>query len=248
MIDSSGPLPKYLQLRAILLDLIEQDRLPVDAPVPSEREMCRTYGVSRMTVRQAVDQLVAEERLRRIPAKGTFVARPKVQMPKELVSFTEDMRALGLRPGSVDLASRTIEADARLAALFGAGPGAAVHVLERLRLADGEPMAVERSHIPASLAPGLFDRRPPDTSLFDVLEREYGIVMDAGEQTIEAGPAGAGDARLLGIEPGGTVFFLQQRTSSRGICVEVTFAIYRADRYRIHLGLESRNRPAAGAG
>ncbi|WP_131741806.1 GntR family transcriptional regulator [Actinomadura roseirufa] len=241
MIDPSGPLPKYLQLRAILLDLIEQGGLPVDAPVPSERELCRRYGLSRMTVRQAVDQLVAEDRLRRIPGKGMFVARPKVRMPKELVSFTEDMRALGMRPGSVDLACRTLDADARLARWFDVRRGAAVHLLERLRLADGEPMAVERSHIPAEAAPDLFARRPPDASLFEVLEREYGIVMDAGEQTIEAGPAGADDAGLLRIDPGSTVFFLRQRTFSRGACVEVSLATYRADRYRIHLGLESRH-------
>ncbi|MFC6936010.1 GntR family transcriptional regulator [Actinomadura yumaensis] len=239
VIDPSGPLPKYLQLRAILLGMIEQNRLPVDAPVPSERELCRRFGVSRMTVRQAVDQLVAEDRLRRIPGKGTFVARPKVQMPKELVSFTEDMRARGLRPGSLDLAARTVEADGRLAALFAADRGVRVHVLERLRLADGEPMAVERSHILASPAPDLLDRRPPNAPLYETLEREYGIVMDAGEQTIDAGPAGEEEARLLEIGAGDAVFFMRQRTFSRGVVVEVALTTYRADRYRIHLGLET---------
>ncbi|MGH3243784.1 MAG: GntR family transcriptional regulator [Spirillospora sp.] len=240
MIDPSAPLPKYVQLRAILLDMIERERLPVDAAVPSERELCQRFAVSRMTVRQAIDQLVAEDRLRRIHGKGTFVARPKVQMPKELVSFTEDMRARGMRPACRDLDARTITADARLAGYLGVAPGMAVHVLERLRLADGEPMAVERSHIPVSVAPDLFERREPGGSLFAVLEHEFGVVMDAGEQTIEAGPADARQAGLLGIEPGGTVFFLRQRTFSRGKCAEVAYSTYRADRYRIQLGLESR--------
>ncbi|MEU5884699.1 GntR family transcriptional regulator [Spirillospora sp. NPDC047279] len=240
MIDPAAPLPKYLQLRAILLGMIEEERLPVDAPVPSERELCRRFGVSRMTVRQAVDQLVAEDRLRRIPGKGTFVARPKVQMPKELVSFTEDMLARGLRPGSVDLGTRTFDADVVLARRFEVDPGTAVHLLERLRLADGEPMAVERSHVLAAVAPDLPQRRAPGASLFGVLETEYGIVLDAGEQVIEAGPVGPEDARLLGIEPGTAVFFLRQRTFSRGVCVEVAMATYRADRYHIKLGLESR--------
>ncbi|WP_433324202.1 GntR family transcriptional regulator [Spirillospora sp. CA-294931] len=239
MINSSGPLPKYLQLRAILLDLIDDERLPVDAPVPSERELCRQYGVSRMTVRQAVDQLVAEDRLRRIPGKGTFVARPKVQMPKELVSFTEDMVSRGLRPGSVDLAARTDEADPRVARMLGLDRGTPVYVIERLRLADGEPMAIERSHIPASAAPGLVERRPPNTSLYEALEKHYGIVMDAGEQTIDAGPVGPEEAVLLEIEAGDAVFFMEQRTFSRGVCVEAALATYRADRYRIHLGLET---------
>ncbi|WP_067484805.1 GntR family transcriptional regulator [Actinomadura hibisca] len=237
MIDPAAPLPKYLQLRAILLDMVERGGLPVDAPMPSERELCRRFGVSRMTVRQAVDQLVAEDRLRRIPGKGMFVARPKVQMPKELVSFTEDMRARGLRPASRDLAARTVEADGTLAGLMGVDRGTPLHLLERLRLADGEPMAVERSHILASAAPRLLELRAPDSPLFEALEREYGIVMDAGEQTIEAGPAGDADARLLGVAPGDTVFFLRQRTFSRGVCVEVALATYRADRYSIHLGL-----------
>ncbi|GLY90915.1 GntR family transcriptional regulator [Actinoallomurus iriomotensis] len=242
MIDPSGPLPKYLQLRTILLDMIEQDRLPVDAPIPSEREMCRRFKVSRTTVRQAVDQLVAEDRLRRIHGKGMFVARPKVRIPKELVSFTEDMHALGMKPGCVDLGARTIEADGRIAGHFGEEQGAAVHVLERLRLADGVPMAVERSHIPAALAPGLFERRAPGGSLFKVLEREFGIVRDEGDQTIEAGPVDRREAEPLGIAQGDTVFFLRQRTFSRGICAEVTFSTYRADRYRIHLGLEAPRR------
>ncbi|MFI0486982.1 GntR family transcriptional regulator [Actinomadura sp. 9N215] len=247
MIDPSAPLPKYVQLRTILLDMIERERLPVDAPVPSERELCQRFGVSRMTVRQAVDQLVAEDRLRRIHGKGTFVTRPKVQMPKELVSFTEDMRARGMTPACLDLDARTIIADARLAGHLGVAPGTAVHVLERLRLADGEPMAVERSHIPAALAPDLFERRAPEGSLFAVLEHEFGIVMDAGEQMIEAGPVEARQAELLEIEPGATVFLMWQRTFSRGVCAEVAFATYRADRYRIHLGLETP-RPADRSG
>ncbi|MFD0851436.1 GntR family transcriptional regulator, partial [Actinomadura adrarensis] len=98
-IDPHSPVPKYFQLRAILLDMIEASELPVDAPIPSERELCARYGLSRMTVRQGVDQLVAEGRLYRVPGKGTFVARPKIEMPLRLVSFTEDMLARGMRPG-----------------------------------------------------------------------------------------------------------------------------------------------------
>src|SRR5262247_1041326 len=107
-IDPRSPVPKYFQLREILLDLIDSGELPLDTPIPSERELCRRHGLSRMTVRQALDHLVTEGRLYRVPGKGTFVARPKIEMPLRLVSFTEDMRNRGLEPGARDLARRTI--------------------------------------------------------------------------------------------------------------------------------------------
>lgn len=236
-IDPHSPVPKYFQLRAILLDLIEGSELPVDAPIPSERELCARYGLSRMTVRQGVDHLVSEGRLYRVPGKGTFVARPKIEMPLRLVSFTEDMLSRGMRPGAIDLDRRTVPADARLARIFDVGPGTPVHVIERLRTADGEPMAVERSHLLASLAPDLLERRLADRSLYGVLEAVYGLVFDAGDQTIDAGLADATEARHLRISRGSAVLNLQRRSYSGGTCAELGVSTYRADRYQIHTAL-----------
>jgi GntR family transcriptional regulator len=237
-IDPTSPVPKYFQLREILLDLVEDAALPVDAPIPSERELCQRFGLSRMTVRQAVDHLVSEGRLYRVPGKGTFVARPKIEMPLRLVSFTEDMRARGLEPGARDLDRRTTPANAHLARVFGVPPGTGVHVIERLRTADSEPMAVERSHIPATVAPGLLDTPLSDASLYDVLQKRFGVVFDAGEQTIEAGIADTADARLLDLARGSAVLLLQRRSFMNGTCVELAVSTYRADRYQLHSALE----------
>ncbi|RAY14505.1 GntR family transcriptional regulator [Actinomadura craniellae] len=236
--DPNAPVPKYFQLRTLLLDLIEDTGLPADAPIPSERELGRRYELSRMTVRQAVDQLVTEGRLYRVPGKGTFVARAKLDMPLRLVSFTEDMLARGLRPGARDLARRTIRADARLSRVFEAPPGTSLHVVERLRTADGEPMAIERAHVLAALAPDLLDRRLADRSLYGVLEAVYGVTFDAGDQTIDAAIADDEEAGLLEIPRGSPVLLLRRRSFMAGRCAELAVSTYRADRYQLHTTLD----------
>jgi GntR family transcriptional regulator len=244
-IDHASPVPKYFQLREILLDLVESE-LGIDQAIPSERELSQRYGLSRMTVRQAVDHLVSEGRLYRVQGKGTFVARPKIEMPLRLASFTDDMRARGLAPGSRDLDRHTAPASAHLARSLGIEPGDPVHVIERLRTADGIPMAVERSHIPEAVAPGLAEEPLTNRSLYDVLAHRFGVMLDSGEQTIEAGIADPADATLLELPAGSAVLLLQRRSFAAGVAVELALSTYRADRYQLHVALEVP-RPAVPA-
>jgi len=237
-IDPDSPVPKYFQLREILLDLIDSDELSIGAAIPSERELCQRFGLSRMTVRQAVDHLVAEGRLHRVPGKGTFVARPKIELSLQLTSFTDDMRARGLVPGSRDLDRRTMRASAHLAKELGIQPGEEVHFIERLRTADGEPLSIERAHIPVKLAPDLADHDLSGRSLYELLEQRYGLVMDAGELTIDGGIADPSDADLLKLPPGGAVLLLQRRSFAGGVCAELGVSTYRADRYQLRTLLE----------
>ena len=236
-IDARSPVPKYFQLREILLDLIENE-LTVDAPVPSERELAARYGLSRMTARQAVEHLVSEGRLYRVQGKGTFVARPKIDMPLRLTSFTEDMRARGLTPGSRDLDRRRIPASAAVARELNIDTGDFIYVIERLRTADGVPMALERSHIPAHLAPDLLEISLVERSLYEILAARYHLLLDRGEQVIEAGIADSGDAGLLGLEPGSAVLLLQRHTWAGEVAVEYAVSTYRADRYQLRASLE----------
>jgi GntR family transcriptional regulator, N-acetylglucosamine utilization regulator len=242
-IDHASPVPKYFQLREILLDLVESE-LGVDQAIPSERELSQRYGLSRMTVRQAVDHLVSEGRLYRVQGKGTFVSRPKIEMPLRLASFTEDMKARGLTPGSRDIDRRTAPASAHLARSLGIEPGDPVHVIERLRTADGIPMAVERSHIPEAVAPGLADESLADRSLYDVLAQKFGILLDSGEQTIEAGIVDPADATLLELPAGSAVLLLQRRSFAGGNPVELALSTYRADRYQLHVALDVPRQPS----
>ncbi len=230
-------MPKYYQLREILLDLIENE-LGVDAPVPSERELASRYGLSRMTARQAVEHLVSEGRLYRVQGKGTFVARAKIDIPLRLTSFTEDMRARGMAPGAQDLGRRLTPAPAAVARELGVDTGAPIYSIERLRTADGVPMALERSHLPAHLVPGLLDKSLVNRSLYEVLAGEYGLLLDRGDQVIEAGIADSGDAGLLGLAGGSAVLLLQRRCWAGSVPVEYAVSTYRADRYQLRASLE----------
>lgn len=241
-IDHRSPTPKWTQLRDILLSRLETGS-EVDSPIPSERELGAEFGLSRMTVRQAVDALVQEGRLYRVPGRGTFVAQPKLVMPLTLTSFTEDMRARGHVPGAVDLGRREVPAAAALAASLGLEPGDRVVVVERLRTADGEPMAIERAHLPALLVPGLLDA-PLTDSLYAVLRERYGLHLETGEQTIEAVPAPDADAELLHVPRASPVLRLVRRsfatpTAGPARPVEHVVSTYRGDRYSLRVALSS---------
>src|SRR3954468_15619779 len=247
-IDPKSSVPKYFQLREILLDLIERELAPEDL-VPSERELAAAHGLSRMTVRQTIDHLVSEGRLYRVQGRGTCVSKPKIDIPLTLTSFTKDMRARGMEPGSRDLGAREVPASAPVARQLSVPLDTPLVVLERLRTANGIPMAVERSHIPSALVPGLLDRELSGVSLYDLLVEVYGIALDSGEQVIEAGIVDSSDARLLDISSGSAVLLLQRTSSAGARAVEYAISTYRADRYQLRASLALPARAAVdGAG
>src|SRR5437899_5265332 len=176
---STAPrLPKYYQVKRQLLELTAA--LDPGSPVPPERELARSYGTSRTTVRQALAELVIEGRLLRMQGKGTFVAMPKVAQMLELSSYTEGMRAQGLHPQTNILDTTYIGADDELAALLAVREGSRVLRIHRLRLADGEPMSVDASHLSARRFPGLRRSLERHPSLYEAL------LTDDGVETAEA--------------------------------------------------------------
>ncbi len=238
-INHRSAVPKYHQLREILLELIDGE-LAVGEPIPSERELAERYALSRMTVRQAVDSLVGEGRLGRVAGVGTFVAEPKMDVQIRLASFSDDMRSRGMTPGSTVLTLERVEAAAHVARELEVDAGDPVIRIDRLRYADGVPMAVQRTYLPESLVPGLIDRGL-DGSLHVLLRERYGLELTWGEQTIEAGMADAATASLLEIADHAVVLRLRRRTYAGDQPVEFDTSSYRADRYLLWVPL---TRPA----
>jgi GntR family transcriptional regulator len=222
--------PKFYPLKRYLEELTLT--LPTGAPIPPERLLATDFATSRTTVRQAVHALIVEGRLERIHGKGTFVARPKMAQPLTLTSYTEDMRARGIEPSSVVLSIETVDAGDDLASRLNIDSDSAVIVIERLRLANGEPMAVERSHVPQQRFPGLTTHFQATASLYAVLRDAYSVTPASAEQTIETSLATPVEAALLGIDTGVPVMLLSRNTYDElGQPFEWVRAVYRGDRY-----------------
>ena len=232
-----GVVPKHQQLRNILAELATTHLRPGDM-LPSERQLCADYGVSRITVREALGQLVSEGLLVRTQGKGTFVAHRPARSRLHIASFHEDMRRMGMEPSTVVLtAARVTPPAPTVERLRLPAQGAAYHV-RRLRLADRVPMSVDDAWYSAALLPGL-DQFDLQASLYDTLARQYGRPIDHAEQTVSAGLAGEEIGRLLGIPASGPVLRFDRVSYSRGDAVEHARSWYRADRYELFMGLDS---------
>src|SRR2546423_14549839 len=143
---------KQVLTRQRVLELIDQ--LQVGQAIPSERRLSGELGISRLTVRAALDDLVRDGYLERRHGAGTFVSEPKIAQQLTLTSFSEDMRRRGMVPDSRTVALENIHAGPQVARALNISPADRVFRIRRLRLADGDPMALETLHVPVSLVPG----------------------------------------------------------------------------------------------
>ncbi|NUR76483.1 MAG: GntR family transcriptional regulator [Thermoleophilia bacterium] len=223
---------KQRETRERVLELIEP--LNVGDSIPAERQLGHDLGVSRLTVRAALDELVREGYLVRRRGAGTFVAEPKVAKGIDITSFSDDMRARGLTPASRTLALHVELAGARLGRILHVSPSELVLSVKRLRLADGEPMAIELLHTRASLVPGLTATDLEENSFYDLLADRYGISIVGGTQIVEPTVTNEEESEVLGVPLHSPALLFERVTrASSGDVVEFTNSTYRGDRYRI---------------
>jgi GntR family transcriptional regulator len=230
-----GVVPKHEQLRGRLTELAA--RLPAGSPLPGERQLCVEHGVSRITVREAIGQLVSEGVLVRVRGKGTFVAERAARSRLHLASFHEDMRRMGLHPSTAVLAvSRLVPPPATRRALE-LPPGAPAWHIRRLRLADEQPMSIDDAWYPADVLPGL-DRQDLTGSLYTLLGEQYGCTIERAEQTVRAAETDRETGVLLGVPAGRSVLVFERVSYSEGRPVEHATSTYRGDRYEVQMTVE----------
>ena len=236
---------KQSQTRDSVIELIEQ--LGVGSAIPSERQLSSDLGVSRLTVRAALDDLVRDGYLVRRRGSGTFVREPKIAQELTMTSFSEDMERRGMRPGSKTLSLETTMAGAYLGRALHVSPSERIVVAKRLRMADSETMAIETLHVPASLVPDLLPEDLERGSFYELLYDRYGIELASGVQTIEPTVTNEEESDALGVPVHSPAFqFERTSRSSSGAIVEFVRSIYRGDRYRLVTELSRRDRALVG--
>jgi len=240
-INKNSPLPIYYQIEAALKQQIENGVLQPGDLIPSEREFAEAHQISRMTVRQAISNLVNAGYLIRQKGRGTFVANKKIVMQLSgLTSFSEEMEHLGLEPTSALLSYQIIDASMTIANKLRIREGASVYELKRLRIADEQALALETVYIPEQLLPGL-DQDVATASLYAFAEAS-GLNLGRASQTFESRLATKEEAGHLGLSTASPVLSVEQLTYlATEQPFEYVISAYRGDRYTFTVEMERQH-------
>jgi GntR family transcriptional regulator len=231
--------PLYQIVVESILNQVNTGQLEPNERLPSENELCQIYSVGRNTIRRAISELVNDGVLRTVPGVGTFVVDTRLDKTAEyLFGFSQEMQFLGKKVTSQVLEATLIPADAFLSRRLQIQLGAEVVFLNRVRLMDEEPTAIERSYLPHELCPGILKYDFSVNSLYETLSTVYDKRPDHAEQVIEANLATPEVSELLGLTPPAVVFVFRRETRmASGQVVEYVDSELRADRFRFYTNL-----------
>jgi GntR family transcriptional regulator len=226
---------KYDQVKAQLLHMIRVENRYPDRCLPSERELCDMFGVSRITIRRAISDLEHEGVLFRIQGKGAFVNAAKIHQPLTRVSsFTHDMNGRQMKPGARILAMERIPAGMLIAAKLGVSPDEDVFMMKRLRLADEEPMAIETCYLPLRIGAVIADKIADNMSLYQLIFSMCGVTITSAFETIEVSRLKNYEKKLLACESIPYALHITRCSFDKDKnAVEYVESKYRADRYRL---------------
>ncbi|MFD4640351.1 GntR family transcriptional regulator [Lentzea sp. NPDC058436] len=229
-IPEHGRVPRYYAVKAELFDLVEN--LGEGTVLPSERELAERFSVSRVTLRQAVSELVLEGKLIRRQGSGTFVAPPKLVQPLSLVSYTEGMRRQGVEPNRTVITVEELGADEGLARDLAIEPGDPIVHLERVLLADDERIGLESTYLSLGRFPGLLEKLDPAGSLYACLTERLGVRFAEAEERVETVLATPREALLIGTNPALPMLLLHRVSYDvEGHPIERARSLYRGDRF-----------------
>jgi GntR family transcriptional regulator len=239
-LDPSSGVPYYLQLEDLLSKRISAKEWAPGGQIPTETELCEQYGVSRVTVRQALARLVQRGLLTRGRGKGTFIRDNRVTASARSVrSFSMELAALGMKPGAELLGIDHVEASETIAQAMQLDVGTDLFRLRRLRTADGQPIAVQTSLLVADMFPGLDERLGDNSSLYELLSSAYGVVPVEAMEILRVAGVPRDLALLLDAPHGSHAFHVIRVSFAGPKAFEHTTSVIRGDRYEIRLPLRN---------
>ncbi len=239
-IDKKSPVPAYFQLKNIILDKIKSGEYQAGSLIPSERELSENLGISRMTARQAINQLASENYLVREKGKGTFVNKIKFEQ-RNIMSFSETVKRLGMVPVTRVLEFSEEKECFDVKQALDLEPEQKIFRVKRLRLADDTPIAVEEVFIPEKLCPDI-NKLNLTKSLYDLLKTTYSIDISHVDNNIEAIKADKENRRLLMLESGVPVLKISGISYTKeGKKLFYERDVYRADKYQYSVRIYMNN-------
>lgn len=237
-LDPNAPRAIYLQLLDIIETQITEKKLAPGDMLPSENELCESFRISRTTVRLALHELELRGLITRRRGIGTFIMEPKISRQLgNLYSFTEDMKKIGLMPSSKVLSYRLLSRDECPAPIQAFQSQRIIEVV-RLRLADGRPMLIERTHLPVELCPDLSWERLENNALYSILSEHYGLRPCRAVETYEAAVVNKEEAQHLQCEAGQPAFLLKRSTwDTEERLIEYTVSIMPGSRSKFEISM-----------
>lgn len=242
VINPTSVVPLYHQIKQNLRDLIENEVLPVDHLLPSERELGEYYGVNRLTVRQAMTELVSEGILRRQRGVGTFVAGPKLtQIMGRVMGFSERVREVGREPSSRVISLEVVPASTGVARSLNQEPNEFLYKLVRLRCADGEPVMLETAFLPQARFPDLKTVNFFEASLYRVLAEQFDCRIVEADETLEPVIMTGYEVEMLEAEPGTPGLLVETVAYDQtGVAVEFGKSVVRGDKSRFYYRIKTQ--------
>lgn len=232
-------IPIYYQLMDIIIDQIASGELAAYDQLPSERELCVLYDVSRATVRQTIQELSKAGYIFKKHGKGTFVSPEKLNQDLlKFYSFTEEMKKLGRTPTSKVIDFQVVSADEDIAEKLRVKKDSKVYKFIRLRLADNEPMMLETTYLPFYRFDGLSRKELEANAMYDIFTKKYNAIFTKAEESFQPVSTKASEARYLNISKGMPSMMIERYTYEKDDIIEYTIGIARGDRFKYRVVLE----------
>jgi GntR family transcriptional regulator len=229
--------PLYIQVAQLLRDAINSGQFKSGEKLPSENELVKKYGISRITATTALDELVKARLAYRERGRGTFAAKPFVSNFSFFSSFTEDMLERGLKPSSRQISSQIEKPDRVTIEKLKMPVDEEYHCLTRVRLADGEPVVYQHAYLPTAIFPNLGEQDFEKHYLYEIIRNVYGCKPTWAEAIVESGGATQEEADYLDVKPGYPVLIIWHLTlDDRHTPLEYVRSVYRSDRFSFSTG------------